>query len=157
MGEVTIPLMNCQMKQAQLEEKFAKILEPKERYELIIEMGRELKKTSKQEIASPENLVSGCQSEVYLTSRLIDGKIFFDIYSEALISAGLAALLLFIYQGESPETLLTCPPTCLERMGIHASLSPGRSNGLSSMHLKMKQEALKHYLGKSKLGKSKIG
>lgn len=142
--------MNCLEKQARLEERFAGVPEAKARYELIIELGRELKKVSKQEIASPENLVSGCQSEVYLTSRLENGKIFFEIYSEALISAGLAALLLFIYQGESPETLLTCPPTCLERIGIHASLSPGRSNGLASMHLKMKQEALKYLLIRSK-------
>ena len=155
MGEVTIGPMNCQMKQDQLEEKFAKILSPQERYELIIEMGRALNKVSKQEIAALENLVHGCQSEVYLTSYLVDGKIFFEIYSEALISAGLAALLLFIYQGESPETLLTCPPTCLERLGIHASLSPGRSNGLFSMHLKMKQEALKHYIASQQSGDTK--
>jgi cysteine desulfuration protein SufE len=138
--------MFCLERQAALEEKFAKIPDSKGRYDFIIELGRELKKASRQEIASPDNLVYGCQSEVYLTSRIEDGKIFFEIYSEALISAGLAALLLSIYQGETPETLLTCPPDCLERMGIHASLSPGRSNGLASMHLKMKQEALRHLI-----------
>ena len=122
---------------------------PKERYDLIIAMGRQLVTPSRHDLAVAENLVHGCQSEVFLASRLEDGKIFFDVYSEALISAGLAALLLAIYQGESPEILLICPPSCLERIGIHATLSPGRSNGLSSMHHKMKQEALQKLSCKS--------
>jgi cysteine desulfuration protein SufE len=136
--------MSCLERQASLEKQFAKLLDPKSKYDFIIELGRNLKKASKSEIAKSEYLVQGCQSEVYLKSRIENGKIFFEIYSEALISSGLAALLLEIYQGESPEVLLTCPPTCLERMGIQASLTPGRSNGLASMHLKMKQEALQH-------------
>jgi len=136
--------MSCLDRQNALEIQFLKIPDPKGRYDLIIELGRELKKVARHDIAAPENLVPGCQSEVYLKSRLENGKVFFEIYSEALISTGLAALLFTIYQGESPDVILTCPPDCLERIGIHASLSPGRSNGLASMHLKMKQEALSH-------------
>lgn len=136
--------MSCLERQTTLENRFSKILDPRGRYELIIDLGRQLKKASRSEIAFPENLVHGCQSEVYLKSRLENGKVFFEIYSEALISSGLAALLLMIYQGETPETILTCPPTCLEQMGIHASLSPGRSNGLANIHLRMKQESLRH-------------
>jgi len=140
--------MSCLERQKALEIQFAKIPDPKGRYDLIIELGRELKKAARNEIAVPENMVQGCQSEVYLKSRFEDGKIFFEIYSEALISTGLAALLFSIYQGESPDILLTCPPDCLERIGIQASLSPGRSNGLASIHLKMKQEALRYLVKK---------
>ena len=67
----------------------------------------------------------------------------FEAEADALISAGLAALLTQVYSGETPETILKCPPTYLDEIGISASLTPNRANGLYSIHLRMKQEALK--------------
>ena len=90
-----------------------------------------------------ENIVQGCQSVMYLRSHMKDGKVFFEVSSEALISAGLAALLVFVYSGEPPEAILKIPATYLQDLGIYASLTPGRSNGLSSLYLRMKQDALK--------------
>lgn len=111
------------------------------RYQKIIELGRSLPPLS-AEFKIPENIVSGCQSILYLRTEVKDGKIFFEAASEALISAGLAALLLAVYNGESPETILKASPDYIRDLGIHASLSPSRSNGLSSMYLRMRQEAL---------------
>lgn len=133
----------CLSRQAQLQERFSSLADAGRRYDFIMEMGRELGKNSRKELAVPKYLVKGCQSEVFLCASLVEGKVIFASYSEALISTGLVALLFFIYQAESPETILTCPPTCFEHMGIHASLTPGRSNGLSSIYLRMKQEALR--------------
>lgn len=93
-----------------------------------------------------ENQVIGCQSVVYLHSYLQEGKLYFIASSEALISAGLAALLLEVYNGLPPELLLQHRPTFLNELGIYATLSPGRSNGLSSMFLRMQKEALKSLL-----------
>lgn len=80
---------------------------------------------------------------MYLHSYLDNNKMHFSAYSEALISAGLAALLIAVYDGEGPEIVLKCPPLFLETIGIHSSLSPSRANGLSSLFLKMKQESLR--------------
>lgn len=80
---------------------------------------------------------------MYLHSFLRDGKVFFEGESDALISSGLAAILIRTYNGESPETILKCPPDFLEDLGISASLTPNRANGLYSIHLRMKQDALK--------------
>jgi cysteine desulfuration protein SufE len=113
-----------------------------ERYQILIKIGRELSPLSPSE-KIPENIVQGCQSILYLAAEERDGKMFFKAESDALISSGLAALLIALYSGESRETILTQPPLILAELGIQASLSLNRSNGLVNIHLRMKQEALK--------------
>lgn len=136
---------SCLEKQQKLSALFASYATPDARYQKIIELGRTLPPYPPH-LMTPDHIVSGCQSIVYLASTLENGRIQFQIHSEALISAGLAALLLAIYNDETPEAVLKCPPAFLDQLGIHASLTPGRSNGLSSMYLRMKQEALKYLL-----------
>ena len=91
----------------------------------------------------PANLVAGCQSQLYLHTRLEGGSIYFRAEADALIAAGLAYLLTFVYSGETCETVMTCEPHYLRELEIGASLSPGRANGLAALHLRMKQEALR--------------
>jgi cysteine desulfuration protein SufE len=135
------PLESCQAKQNKLIALFAGCATPQQKYEKIIEFGRQLPPYP-PELKTPDRLVKGCQSEMYLHSAMHEGKIQFQTFSEALISSGLAALLLFVYHDEPPAAILTCPPRFLDELGIHESLSPGRSNGLSSLFLRMKKEAL---------------
>jgi len=135
--------LSCVKKQEQVKNLFLNCRSEEEKYQKIIELGRSnppLENTLK----NPDHEVAGCQSTLYLVSNYQNGKIFFQAESDALISAGLAVLLLMVYSGESPETILTCPPDYLEDLGISASLSPNRASGLYSIHLRMKQEALKH-------------
>jgi cysteine desulfuration protein SufE len=87
---------------------------------------------------------------MYLYSTFQDGTVYFAAESDALISSGLAALLLAVYSGETPEAILKCPPNFLEELGISASISPNRANGLYSIHLRMKQDALKWLLASNK-------
>lgn len=136
---------SCQNKQEKIKELFFQLSTPEEKYSLIIEFGK--KQTHLDPSFKTEaNLVKGCQSRMYLRSYLKDGLVFFETESDALISAGLAVLLTEVYNGEKPEVILKCPPTFLEEVGITKSLSPSRSNGLASLHLKMKQEALRYLL-----------
>jgi len=114
-------------------------------YETLIALGKELPPYP-EERKLPEHLVSGCQSTVYLYATLKEGSLFFTATSDALLSAGLAALLLSLYNGESPKTVLTCTPQVLEELQIARSLSPTRSNGLANIHVHMKQEAVKFLL-----------
>jgi cysteine desulfuration protein SufE len=95
-----------------------------------------------------KNLVPGCQSIMYLHTEYRAQNLHFYAQSDALISAGLASLLIQVYSGEPPETILITPPTFLEELGIPSALSPGRANGLASLFLKMKQEALHSLLPK---------
>jgi cysteine desulfuration protein SufE len=133
---------SCLRRQLGIRNLFNGCLTPESKYGKIIELGRQLT-SFPHELKTPERLVRGCQNEMYLASSMsAGGTMQFLAYSEALISAGLAALLILAYHDESPEAILGCPPAFLEDLGIHGSLSPGRSNGLSSLFLRMKQEAL---------------
>lgn len=133
---------SCIKKQDEIRALFATCPNQDEKYKKIIELGKQLPRL-KLEDKNPENIVKGCQSVMYLHTFTKNGLIYFEAESEALISSGLAAILLHVYNGETAETILTCPPTFLDDLGISASLTPSRANGLYSVHLRMKQEALK--------------
>lgn len=133
---------SCLQKQRQVKDLFAACANEEARYNKIIELGRALPRLDAT-YKLPENIVKGCQSTMFMRSSLKDGLVFFEVESDALISAGLAALLLMVYNGESPETIIKCPPDYLVDLGISASLTPNRANGLYSLHLRMKQDALK--------------
>lgn len=140
-------LENCLQKQQDMIQLFSKCSSQEQKYEVIIELGRQAKGLEPQ-YKIPENLVKGCQSTMYLRSWIEGENLYFQGESDALISAGLAQLLLAVYSGEPPEVILKCPPDYLETIGISASLTPNRANGLYSIHLRMKQEALKKLMGK---------
>ena len=136
---------SCLTKQNQLKELFSSFLTADERYNKIIDLG---KKQAFFDDANKTdaNLVKGCQSKMYLHTYKKEGLIYFETDSDALISKGLGVLLTLVYSGEPAEAILKCPPDFLQEIGISTSLSPSRSNGLFSLHLKMKQEALKLYM-----------
>lgn len=142
---------SCLEKQNQVKDIFLSCSSEEAKYEKIIELGRKQKPLPSIH-KTPENLVKGCQSQMYLHSAWSkDGKkILFETESDALISAGLASLLTRVYSDEEPEAILKCPPNYLEELGISASLTPNRANGLYSLHLRMKQEALKLLVEKEK-------
>lgn len=127
----------------EIKKKFAS-LNSQERFQTLIEMGRNLP-AYPEDLKTEDRLVPGCQSILYLHVFFEDGKCYFQTDGDALISKGLAALLIILYSGESPETILTQSPTFLREIGLIDSLSPSRSNGFAQIHLRMKQEALKNF------------
>lgn len=131
-------------KQNYIKKCFELCLTSEQKYAKLIELGRTLPPFNPQ-YKTPEAIVSGCQSVVYLHASIQEGHVFFQAESEALISSGLAYLLIYVYSGETPETILKNPPLFIDEIGISSSLTPGRSNGLASIYLRMKQEALKLY------------
>ena len=143
---------SCLAKQQAVKALFSACLSAEDKYQKIIELGRQLAPLQAV-YKTPENLVRGCQSNLYLHASWMDGKVAFTAAADALISAGLAALLVKVYGGESPEVILKCPPAYLDELGIGASLTPNRANGLYSIHLRMKQEALKFLLEQDKSGR----
>jgi cysteine desulfuration protein SufE len=144
---------SCLHKQDTIKQLFLTCESKEERYAKIIDLGKEHKKNFSQEHKTPENLISGCQSTTYIRSFSREGRMVFEADSEALISQGLVTLLILAYNEEPPEILLTCPPAFLDDLEVHAHLTPGRSNGLASMFMKMKHDALQHILSKNKTSK----
>ena len=132
---------SCQQKQEAIKALFIDCKDEEAKYEKIIELGKSQKHLDPSKRIS-ENLVQGCQSQVFLHAFMQDGTVIFEVDSDALISAGLATLLVRAYSGETPEAILKCPPTFIEELGISSILTPNRANGLYSIHLRMKQIAL---------------
>lgn len=133
---------SCLEKQENILKLFKDCTTPDKLYTKIIELGKNQPNLSKS-AKIPENKVSGCQSQVFLEVSFKEGLIFFNAEADAMISAGLAYLVTKVYSAEPPEALLKCPPTYLKKLGLDQALTPGRSNGLNAIFIRMQQEALK--------------
>jgi len=126
-------IKNTQIKIDTLKNEFEKFSNWEEKYNHIIKMGKSLEPLS-EEFKNPELLVKGCQSQVWLKPDLnSDGKIDFKGESDSIIVQGLLALILSVYSGESPETILSTPPQFLEDLGLKKHLTPNRANGVYAM------------------------
>ena len=134
-----------EQKQNEIRSLFSSLSSVEEKYQKVIELGKVQPELDPSE-KIPENIVEGCQSTLYLVTRFSGGKVTFQTEADALISSGLGVLLERVYSGEAPEIILKCPPTYLEELGIAQSLTPSRANGLASIYLRMKQEALKCFV-----------
>ena len=132
----------CERKQAELKKLFDELDSREAKYNRIIELGRSLKPMT-DSAKSDDHLVKGCQSRMYLIAHTENDKIYFEASADALISAGLVALLLYIYDGQTPEAVLKCKPNALNEIGIPGLLSPSRSNGLASLFKRMQLETIK--------------
>lgn len=127
--------------QNELIEQFEPFDDWMDRYQLIIEMGDELPQITEQE-KKDENLIEGCQSRVWIVCEAHDdGTLHFRADSDALIVKGIAAMLLKIYDGQTPSAILYSPLFFIERLNLTGHLSPTRSNGLSSMIQRIKTYA----------------
>ena len=125
-----------------LKDDFASCPDREAIYRKIIAWGKKLPPFNPEWKVEP-NLVPGCQSLMYLHGRFEEGKLYFAAASDALISAGLASILISFYSGSTPEDILATPPTFLKEFGIVSGLTPGRANGLASLYIRIKQTALK--------------
>lgn len=138
---------SCLDKQEQIKKRFLFLKSQDDRYQKIISLGQSAPKMAPEDQVE-ENLVAGCQSLLYLKIKCHKGKLSLQASSNALISAGLAQLLVQIYDGEPPEAVFHCPPHFLRELGLLESLSPSRANGLKSLYKKIQKESLKFLFSK---------
>lgn len=132
---------SCLRKQENLLHRFEDCKDPEALYMRIMELGKALPPYPELQKCE-ENRVTGCQSTTYLHAEVAGGKLALWACSDSMISQGLAALLLAVYSDEPLESVLCCPPTFLETLGIASALTPSRASGLYSMHLHLKKRAL---------------
>ena len=86
-------------------------------------------------------LIEGCQSRVWVSSELRDGKMFYSADSDAIITKGIIALLISVMNGRSPEEAANIDLYFIDAIGLGENLSPTRSNGLRAMIAQMKLDA----------------
>ena len=112
-----------------------------QRYEYMIELSKGLEKMDEQ-MKNDKNIIKGCQSKVWLHAELNKGKIKFLADSEAIITRGIIAILLAIFNNRTPEEIIESDTNFIEKIGLKEHLSPNRANGLYSMIKQIKFYAI---------------
>ena len=136
-------IQNIQEKQDEIVSEFEIFDDWMQKYEYLIELGKDLPLIQVQ-LKTDERLIVGCQSRVWLNANCEDGKMQFSADSEAIITKGIIGLLIRVLNDEHPETILKTDLKFISDIGLQEHLSPTRANGLNGMIKKMKMEALKH-------------
>ena len=112
-----------------------------DKYQLLIDLGSEQEPLPEQ-YKTPQNLIDGCQSRVWLQADYIDGKVHFQAESDALIVKGIVTLLIRVLSDHTPDEILTADLHFINDIGLTEHLSPTRSNGLLAMLKQMKLYAM---------------
>ncbi|WP_304344548.1 SufE family protein [Chryseobacterium koreense] len=139
--------MTIKEKQQQLVDEFAFLEDWEQKYEYIIDLGKELKGLS-EEKKTPENLIKGCQSQVWIDAEFKEGKLFFNADSDGILPKGIVSLLVSVYSGHSTDEILDSDFKFIEDIGLQEFLSPSRANGLMAMTKQIKFYAVAFQLKK---------
>ncbi|MBQ7211201.1 MAG: SufE family protein [Muribaculaceae bacterium] len=133
--------MTINDKQDILIEEFEGLDDWMDRYSIIIDMGNSLPPIDEQ-LKTPQHLIEGCQSRVWLNAELIDGHIQFSADSDAIIVKGIISMLVRVLNGHTPAEVLDADLYFIDRIGLAEHLSPTRSNGLLAMVKQIRAYAL---------------
>jgi len=133
--------MTIQEKQAEVVEDFALFDDWMERYEYMISLGKTLPQIAEDK-KTDDNIIKGCQSKVWLDATLEDDKIVYTADSDAIITKGIIAVLLSVFNNQTPKDILNADLDFIDEIGLKEHLSPTRANGLVSMIKKIKMYAL---------------
>lgn len=112
-----------------------------QKYEYLIELGKDLPLIDEQ-YKNEENLIKGCQSQVWLHAEDDGEKVRYTADSDAILTKGLIALLVRVLDGQKPTDIASADMSFIDRVGLKEHLSPTRANGLASMVKQMKYYAL---------------
>lgn len=127
--------------QEEIIEEFAMFDDWMQKYDYLIELSKDIPLISEEYLLN-ENLIKGCQSKVWLHARQIDGKVIYTADSDAIITKGIAALLIRVLSEQKAEDILENEMYFIDAIGLKEHLSMTRSNGLVSMIKQMKFYAL---------------
>ncbi|MDA3781064.1 MAG: SufE family protein [Bacteroidales bacterium] len=128
-------------KQNEIVEEFSVFTDWMDKYNYLIDLSKDISQIDENDKTN-QHLIEGCQSKVWLHAKLEDNKIRFSVDSDAIITKGIAALLLRVLDNEKPEDIINADLFFIEKIGLKQNLSPTRSNGLLSMLKQMKLYAI---------------
>lgn len=136
--------MTASSRPAQLDKlvkRFARISEPKRRYEQLLWYAKRLDDFPAED-KTAENKVPGCVSQVYITASLDEGKVAYRGDSDAQITKGLLAMLIEALGGLSPAEILQLTPDFIKETQLDVSLTPSRANGFYNIFKTMQKKVL---------------
>jgi cysteine desulfuration protein SufE len=133
--------MTINEQQDKIVEDFEFFTDWMEKYEYIIQLGKELPLIDAQ-YKTDEYIIKGCQSLVWLHADYNDGKLYFTADSDAIITKGLVSMMIQVLSGFTPKEISDADIYFIDKIGLRNHLSPTRSNGLLSMLKQIKLYAV---------------
>ncbi len=127
--------------QDELIDDFAFYQDWMEKYEYIIQLGKELPLIDEAN-RQDQYIIKGCQSKVWLFPEIKGDKLYFTADSDAVITKGLVSLMVKVLSGHTPKEIAETELYFIEQIGLKEHLSPTRANGLLAMVKQMKLYAL---------------
>jgi cysteine desulfuration protein SufE len=112
-----------------------------DKYDYLIDLGKSLPKIDESE-KTLENIISGCQSQVWLNAKKKDNNIVFTADSDAIMTKGIIAILIRVLSHQKPNDIINAKLDFIKTIGLNEQLSQTRANGLTSMIKKIKIYAL---------------
>ena len=118
--------------QAAIKDEFAFFSDWAERYQYLIDLGRNLP-AFPEEWKTEEHRLLGCQSLVWIVPEGNAQRLDFHAISDSAIVSGLIYLALRVYSGRSAAEIVATDADYIADIGLAKHLSPTRSNGLASL------------------------
>ena len=112
-----------------------------DKYDYLIDLGKSLPKNDSI-YKTQENIITGCQSQVWLHAEKEDNKVVFTADSDAIMTKGIIAMLIRVLSGQKAENIINTNLHFIDKIGLNEQLSQTRANGLNSMIKQMKIYAL---------------
>ncbi len=104
-----------------------------DRYRYIIDLGKSLPPLA-EEYKTEEHLIRGCQSQVWMHAENNQGRLHFDVDSDAHIVRGLLGVVLSAFNGKTAQQVLDFDiEEYFSSLDLLQHLSPTRGNGLQAM------------------------
>jgi cysteine desulfuration protein SufE len=113
-------------------QEFAQLTDWMDRYEYLIQLGREFP-GMKKELRTEQNALPGCQSRVWIHAEKTDDRMRFQADSDSVITKGILALLLRVFNDRFFEEIEGTELYFMAEIGLSRHLSPTRRDGLSLM------------------------
>ena len=133
--------MSINQIQDEIIEEFSCLDDWMDKYEVLIDLGKGLPPLNESD-KNDRNLIDGCQSKVWFTAEMSDGKVIYHGDSDAILVKGIVALLIRVLSGHTPKEIVDADLYFIDKINLREHLSPTRSNGLAAMLKQMRLFAL---------------
>jgi len=127
--------------QDEIIEEFSQFDDWMDKYSLLIDLGNSLEPLDGKH-KTPQNIIEGCQSRVWLNADYVDGLVKYQGESDAILVKGIVSLLIQVMTNHTPDEILNTELYFIDKIGLKEHLSPTRSNGLVAMVKQMRMYAL---------------
>ena len=140
--------MTIEEKEQEIIDEFSIYDDWMDKYAYLIEIGNGLNAMGSglegmdEAHKTEENLIKGCQSRVWFHADMQDGLLYFTADSDAIITKGIAGLLIRVFSGQKPADIAKADLHFIDEIGLTQHLSPTRSNGLLAMVKQIKFYAI---------------